>query len=131
MKSPKPLKWFPAYPAFWLGFEVAVLSPAQVGALWRLVNHQWAGGFLPKNPGQLARLAGCTPEEWKAVWDGIGRFFEDAPGGVLINRFTAELGARQMNRAIQARGAAEKRWEDAKSMRPHMRPDMRPDMRWM
>ena len=59
-------------------------SLAERGAYTDLLFFQWEMGALPREPERLARLIGCSPEEFNSVWTVIrGKFVESGNG--LVN----------------------------------------------
>lgn len=53
------------------------LSTEEHGAYLLLILHYWRTGGLPKEDARLARIAGLTPEGWRASRDVMASFFED------------------------------------------------------
>jgi len=62
-------------------------SLAERGAYSDLLFVEWEVGPLPNDPVRLARLIGCTIEEFKEVWPAICGKFDDCRDGTgsLVN----------------------------------------------
>jgi uncharacterized protein YdaU (DUF1376 family) len=61
------------------------LTLAERGAYTDLLFFQWENGHLPSEPERLARLIGCTPQEFASVWEHISEKFTESDEG-LFNR---------------------------------------------
>lgn len=64
-----------------------VMELAEVGAYIRLICACWKEGHIPDDVRKLAKLAGCTVEEMRAVWPAVGPCFEPDPAfkGFLVH----------------------------------------------
>jgi uncharacterized protein YdaU (DUF1376 family) len=79
------------------------LGASQHGAYLLLIMHYWQTGGLPDDDVQLARIACCTPGEWRKMRGVIVAFFEP---GWKHGRIEEEL-ARASAISEKRRGAAE------------------------
>ncbi len=57
--------WMPHYPADYIR-DTRHLTRAQHGSYRLLIDEYWMRGGLPNDETMIARLAGMTPQEWKA-----------------------------------------------------------------
>jgi uncharacterized protein YdaU (DUF1376 family) len=106
----------PWYPLYHEAFDLDTGSwPCNaIGALMRLMNHQWANGSVPDDQEQLRRICRLDPGEWPKIWQILEPKFEpvaSAPGH-LINRRLAIEHERQTRRRKQAKNAIDKRWSE-------------------
>lgn len=62
------------------------MTLAERGAYTDLLFFQWENGRLPKEPERLARLIGCTPEEFASVWPHINEKFTETGEYVFNER---------------------------------------------
>ena len=101
------MPWYPLYhEAFEL--DTQTWTVAEVGALLRLMNYQWANGSVPDDQRKLARLCRVDMADWPEIWETLEPKFElvaSAPGH-LINRRLAIEHERQTRKSKQARAAA-------------------------
>jgi len=126
------MQWYPLYvDDFDLDTRTWPLDV--VGALIRLMNHQWREGYLPANQEKLARIAGSfDAEQWREIWKDylIVKFTELEPGKLFNNRLHRER-IRIEKKGEQARQAALTRWnKQTKDAEPHageMRPHQKSD----
>lgn len=67
---------FPYFPFYAADFEIdtRAYTVEAVGAYIRLLIHQWINGSVPQDELQLARIAGCTPDEFVGLWDEFLRW---------------------------------------------------------
>lgn len=83
MKSLPRMPWFPR------DYLVSTrhFSLAERGAYSDLLFISWDIGPLPADPVRLARLLGCNPQEFAAVWEVVREKFCDCMDGTgrLIN----------------------------------------------
>jgi len=79
--------WMPFYVGDYLA-NTRHLNRAQHGSYLLLISHYWATGSLPDDDAQLARIAGCSPDEWMADKPVLQAFFFD---GWKHKRVEAEL----------------------------------------
>lgn len=68
--------WMPLYVADYRE-KTRALSLAEHGAYQLLMMEQWSSGELPNDDARLARILGCSVEEWLAVRPGIRRYFDE------------------------------------------------------
>lgn len=66
--------WMPLYIADYRA-DTPHLSAAEHGAYLLLIMHYWQHGGLPRDDGQLARIASMLPAEWKRSRATIAAFF--------------------------------------------------------
>ncbi len=79
------------YVADYLG-DTHHLNALEHGAYLLLLMAMWrAGGRLPDNDAQLARLARCTPDEWEVVKPCVMPFFQRARGRITHKRIAEEI----------------------------------------
>ena len=84
--------WMPLYVADYLG-DTQHLTTEQHGAYLLLLMAMWrAGGALPADPAQLARIARLSPPRWRKLSPEVLAFF-DAGG--------AELTQKRLRREIE------------------------------
>jgi uncharacterized protein YdaU (DUF1376 family) len=103
------MPWYPLYhEAFEL--DTQTWTCAQIGALIRLMNHQWANGFVPDDPGKLARICRVDPSEWPEIWEPLEAKFKRRNSGKLINRRLAIEQKRIKRRSEAGKKAAGIRW---------------------
>lgn len=62
------------------------LSLAERGAYTDLLFFQWELGALPLDTERLARLVGCSSEEFASVWPALRSKFDQAGGGLANPR---------------------------------------------
>ena len=98
------------------------MTLAERGAYADLLFFSWqSGGPLPKDPGRLASLLGCTAREFAALWEALRVKFVEVADGYVSERLEAERSkAAELRRkaAEKAADAARKRWE---AVRPDAR----------
>lgn len=82
------------YMRFYVGDYLADtgdLSTEEHGAYLLLLLNMWRqGGELDASPDRLRRLARVEASAWPALWDAIGRFFEQREGKITQKRLAAE-----------------------------------------
>jgi uncharacterized protein YdaU (DUF1376 family) len=94
------------------------LTLAERGAYTDLLFFQWELGALPAEPERLARLIGCSSEEFAAVWPAIKTKFTEVDARLVNGRLEqhrlkaeelsakrVEIGRRGGRSSAQARGA--------------------------
>ncbi len=69
--------WMPLYVADYRA-DTGHLSRELHGSYLLLIMHYWQTGGLPDDDEQLARIACCTPAEWKRSRPVIVKFFGDS-----------------------------------------------------
>jgi len=111
--SAKPLPFMPWYPARFLSSTRG--WPLTARAIYReLLDCQWELGGLPADPGELRRMIGATPAEWK-YWRQFAerKFPIDADGqrrnATLEEHRTKSAAIRERNREGAGKTNA-KRW---------------------
>lgn len=95
--------WMPFYWGDYLA-NTGHLNRAQHGSYCMLIGHYWVTGSLPDDDAQLARIAGCSPEEWFLDKPVLQAFFHD---GWRHRRVEAEL-RRHTEKVARLRLAGEK-----------------------
>lgn len=75
----RPDTWMPMYWADYFA-DTGELSVIEHGAYFLLIGHYWRKGPLPDDDERLARIARCTPAEWKRVRSAVAGFFTVADG---------------------------------------------------
>jgi uncharacterized protein YdaU (DUF1376 family) len=86
--STGPAKVLPMMPLFvsdWIA-GTRHLSLSERGSLLDLLCWQWANGPLPSDEQRLARLLGCSKEEFRKMWAVISSEFKEREGGLLNTR---------------------------------------------
>jgi uncharacterized protein YdaU (DUF1376 family) len=102
--------------------KVAVMSCGEVGAYIRLICYCWLEEGLPIDKQKLARLAGCTDEEFNSYWETLkGCFTLSDDRKRYEHKRLLEEKAKQVARRDQASDAAKTRWKKARSNAPAMR----------
>jgi uncharacterized protein YdaU (DUF1376 family) len=118
--------WFAFYPDDFDG-GTAAMSLAAVGAFVRLLNYQFAHGFLPKNDEKICRILRAKPREWKAIRDEvISKFSEDENGELLNLRMDEERAIRGRIRDLKIEAGKkgnEKRWQKDRTCDDSATPD--------
>lgn len=90
------------------------LSTFQHGIYLLLIFHYWQRGSLPSDDAALARIAGCTFEEWRENRPVISQLFTKS---WKHKRIDAEL--KEARERIERRSAAAKRrWRKASKVVP-------------
>lgn len=109
--------WMP----LWIGDylrDTPRLNAAEHGAYLLLLMAMWTAGPLSDEDGELARVARCTPAEWRKIRQKIAGYFT-VSGGLWqhgrLGREKAEAEARSEVAGTKARRAAEARWTRGKS----------------
>jgi uncharacterized protein YdaU (DUF1376 family) len=105
------MPWYPLYHGDF-AMDTMAWTALQVGCLIRLMNHQWANGFVPNHNGQLAAICGVSEREFKKIWSALRPKFETLSRGKLVNRRLAIEHERQTKKREQAQAAIRKRWDD-------------------
>lgn len=104
--------WFAFYPDDFDG-GTADMSLAAIGAFVRLLNYQFAKGFIPKSDQKLIALVRSNPKEWKKIKDEVlSKFQDDGEGGLMNFRMDQERTIRGRIRDTRI-DAANKRWKNA------------------
>lgn len=103
MKTPY-LPHFDFYVADWLlSRRVSEMSFAQRGLYLHLMCLSWRNGNLPADPDRLARLAGCSREEFDSLWVGpLSECFTQREGSLINDRLEIER-AKAIQRSDAAR----------------------------
>lgn len=88
------------------------LTPAEMGAYWRLILHHYRIGSngLPPDQHKIRRLAGCSAQLWGKIGDNVLAMFELTPNGYTQSRVLGEL-SKAVGRSKQARVKSLKRWD--------------------
>ncbi len=107
----RPDTWMPMYWADYFA-DTGELSVIEHGAYLLLIGHYWRKGPLPDDDERLARIARCTPSEWRRVRPAVAGFFTVADGVWTHSRIEREW-ERAANitakRAAAGRASAEQR----------------------
>jgi|DEB3_MinimDraft_2_1074329.scaffolds.fasta_scaffold01387_6 uncharacterized protein YdaU (DUF1376 family) len=107
----RPDTWMPMYWADYFA-DTGELSVIEHGAYLLLIGHYWRKGALPDDDERLARIARCTPAEWRRVRPAVAGFFTVADGTWTHGRIEREW-ERAANitakRAAAGRASAEQR----------------------
>lgn len=104
----KPVNiWFPTYVGE-LFTVTASLTGHEVGALYLLTGALWkAGGAIPADDKQLAKLCKATPRQWKDIKESLSPLFEIKGGLLTLPALSAEVEkARQLSEKKRAAGVA-------------------------
>jgi uncharacterized protein YdaU (DUF1376 family) len=83
------------------------LTLAERGAYTDLVFFQWENGRLPKEPERLARLIGCTPDEFAGIWPQISEKFAENDTGLVNKRLEEHRDESVRLRDSRVRAATE------------------------
>lgn len=77
----------PAFQFYAKDFSTATQSwsTEEVGIYIRLLCFQWDTGFLPNDPSRLARICGCSLDEFKKAWVFVGLKFSEFENGIIKN----------------------------------------------
>lgn len=115
MSTSKQLPWMKWFPRDYISSS-RHLSLAERGALTDLLFLQWDTGPLPADHERLARMIGCTLEEFEAIWPAIAEKFMAPDGlGRLANERLEATRREAMEVADantrKARVAAVTRWD--------------------
>lgn len=108
---------FQFYPRDFLAdARVAVMSCCEVGAYIRLICYCWLEGSLPTEKTKLAKLAGCTEEEFQSYWETLKPCFTltDDRKSYEHKRLMEER-QKQIARREQASEAAKTRWDKSRN----------------
>lgn len=108
------LPWFKFYPGDFMT-ETATLTMEQLGGYVMMLNTQWLHGCVPEDEAELATMARVTLGRWrKRIAPKVMRFFEQLPGGGLVQRKLREMRDETLalsdKRADAGRRGAEERW---------------------
>jgi uncharacterized protein YdaU (DUF1376 family) len=87
----------PFFPADYLA-DTRRLTPAQHGAYLLLILEYWVSGSLPDDDGQLARIVGMTPGEWRKAKPVVQAFFHDGWQHQRIDEELAKAKAKHERR---------------------------------
>ena len=101
--------YMPLYVGDYLA-DTAHLTTVEHGAYLLLIMHYWRNGELPDDENMLARIARCTPREWKKLRDNVAAFFDE---GWKHSRIDAELEKAQS--AYERRAKAGRKGGKAKA----------------
>ncbi len=103
------MPWYPLYhEAF--AMDTQAWTVAEIGALIRLMNHQWANGSVPEDPSRLAMICRVSPEEWAEIWPTLKPKFKRRNNGTMVNHRLAVEQQRTKRRSLSAKNAAKTRW---------------------
>lgn len=116
-------EWMPFFVGDYLA-DTQHLSPAQHGAYMLLIFHYWQTGGLPDEDAQLARIARCTPGEWRKMRAVLAAFFEP---GWKHGRVEKEL-AKASAISEKRRGAAEEMHSNRRANADANAPPMQPHL---
>lgn len=107
----RPDTWMPMYWADYFA-DTGELSVIEHGAYLLLIGHYWRKGAPPDDDERLARIARCTPAEWRRVRPAVVDFFTVSDGAWTHGRIEREW-KRAANitakRAAAGRASAEQR----------------------
>ncbi len=110
--------WFPWYPIHY-GRDTEALTLAEDGAYRRLIDQYMLRGMpLPCEDRALARLAGCSIEEWREVKSAVLKFFQEENGVLRQKKCDAILKDQEeiaKSRTKGAKTAANARWGNKKT----------------
>lgn len=84
-----PKRTPPAFQLYASSFIAGTLSfsPAEIGAYFRLLLHEWESGFVPGDDLQLlARVMGCEQSEASVLWSKISHKFRRNSRGEWTNK---------------------------------------------
>jgi len=81
------------------------LSLAERGAYSDLLFFAWEMGPLPREPERLARLLGCTAEEFGNIWPAIASKFVTQGSGLINRRLEQHRAEAQRRRAARVAAA--------------------------
>lgn len=107
----RPDTWMPMYWADYFA-DTGELSVIEHGAYLLLIGHYWRKGPLPDDDERLARIARCTPSEWRRVRPAVAGFFAVADGVWTHSRVEREwerAASITAKRAAAGRASAEQR----------------------
>jgi uncharacterized protein YdaU (DUF1376 family) len=114
-KGERALDWLPFNVVDWLTSTfVACLSLPAQGVYIRLLAVQWRDGYITDDVVKLARLCGCSAEEFAPIWAELSEKFEAVERGVANPRLekdrtkTDEL---RLKRAEAGRKGLANRWQ--------------------
>lgn len=118
----KPVNiWFPTYIGDFFT-ATASMTGHEVGAYQIIIATLWkAGGAIPADDRQLAKLVKATPRQWKEIRESIWPLFE-IKGGQLMHESTSAEIAKAVAMAEKNAANAKARWDrerNANAMRPH------------
>lgn len=137
MDASKKSPAFQFYPKDFLSDEKQIrMSLPAVGIYMRLLCHCWNEGSLPSDAPALARLAGATTRQLRALWPSISPCFQTTPDGRLVNaRLNRERTKQTVFRSAQ-RSRIETRWRSDQTAKapkspenPHVS-DAEPEIRY-
>jgi uncharacterized protein YdaU (DUF1376 family) len=74
MSTGNSLAMMPWFPRDFIA-STRAMTLAERGAYCDLLFYQWEMGVLPADAAQLARLLGCSPKEFTAIWKVVGKKF--------------------------------------------------------
>lgn len=110
------MDWYPRYPRRYRR-DTLLLSLAAHGAYNLIID--WYMEYEQAPPDDdvaIARIIGCSVDEWTAVKDELMPYFKVKNGRLTLKRCEKELSARNKRRArrtASASTAAQKRWKKA------------------
>ncbi len=90
-----------AWEKWWVDrFETSTRSwsVAEVGVYIRLLNYSWIKRGIPDDEARLARICGCTEEEFTPLWRTVHQKWSAHPdrAGDLVQRFQEKVRAEQL-----------------------------------
>lgn len=118
---------FPSFPFFardWIA-ATATLSAEQKGMFIDLLAYAWEqtpACMLPDDDAVLAKLAGVTPQKWKASGPAVRRKFDVIDGKLRNSRqwkIYSELLEHRERRRKAGRKGNEKRWKEVSQSDSH------------
>lgn len=93
--------------------HVGRIDRADIGSYLLILMDYWVNGAPPDDDAILARIARCTPAEWKKTRRQLARFFT-IEGGVWTQKRAEEEFASAVVRQDRAKKAAGARWKAEK-----------------
>jgi len=107
-------------PMYWGDYwrDTTHLSDAEHVSYLKLISHYWQHGSLPSDDARLARIAGRSDVEWKAMKPMLQAFFKDSWRHARIDRELERQLARQDGNTQRAKKAAAARWYKNQAVNP-------------
>ena len=114
-KSPA-FQWYPK--DFESDEVVKLMNLEEIGAYFVLLNHEWLNGSIPADEDCLVRLLKVDQETFLRLWPMVSKKFKPrrGNGGRLVNPKMERIRKSQSDRRKKLKKAAEKRWEEQKTV---------------
>ena len=130
MAIQKP-EWFKVDPAKFLSDAmIDAMSTLELGACFRLLCRQWLDGYIPDDPGLLARLCRLDATTMNEAWLILEPFFPTIEPRKRANRYMwisrEKVVADLERKSDEGTRAARKRWHEARKNR-HQAVDATPN----